>query len=157
MRSQSRSAVGWILAPALIAALWLPGGAAADPKTGQAPDCLRFCMSVEPREAPEGSVFRFTGRHWRPNRRVRVTFGVYCRPGEVCIDLLNTALLRTDDRGRFSFRLRAGQEQKADAERHIRSGGQPTFQQRIRGRIRGRTLSRAPRYRVILPDCSDCG
>jgi hypothetical protein len=41
-------------------------------------------MSVKPHEGPEGSVFTFKGRSWRPNRRVTATFGVYCRPGEAC-------------------------------------------------------------------------
>jgi hypothetical protein len=135
----------------LALALLAPGAAVAAQKTGQSPDCKRFCMAVEPREAPEGSVFRFTGRNWRPNRRVRVNFGVYCRPGEACIDVLYTALLRTDDSGRFSFRLRAGQEQDGDEKRGIRSGGQPTFQQRVGRPGHRRTLGRTPRYRVILP------
>ena len=109
-------------------------------------------MAVEPREAPEGSVFRFTGRGWRPNRRVRVNFGAYCRPGQACIAILNTVLLRTDSRGRFSFRLRAGQERAVDEERGIHSGGRPTFQQRVGRPGYRRTLSRRPRYRVILPE-----
>jgi hypothetical protein len=144
-----KAAVGTALA--LAAVLWLPGGAAAAYKTGQSPDCKRFCMSVEPREAPEGSVFRFTGRGWRPNRRVRVSFGAYCRPDEACIAVLYTALLMTGSRGRFSFRLRAGQERAGDEERGIRSGGQPTFQQRVGRPGYRRTVSRRPRYRVILP------
>ena len=57
---------------ALAALLALPAGAAAAIKTGQSPDCRRFCMSVEPRQAPEGSVFRIKGRAWRPNRGVEV-------------------------------------------------------------------------------------
>jgi hypothetical protein len=125
-------------------ALWLPGGSVAEAKTGQSPDCKRYCMSVKPREGPEGSVFRFTGRGWRPNRRVRANFGVYCRPDEACIRILNTVRLKTDATGRFVFRLRAGQEQPGDHARRIYSGGRPSFSQR--------TVTRAPRYRVILPN-----
>jgi hypothetical protein len=149
LRSQSRSAVGWILAPALIAALWLPGGAAADPKTGQSPHCKRYCMAVEPREAPEGSVFRFEGRGWKPRKRVQVVYGVYCRPDEVCIDIAYVAHVRTDRRGRFTFRARAGQAQAGDRDRNIHSGSGFTFSQRA--------VTRKPRYRVILPECGDCG
>jgi hypothetical protein len=50
--------------------------------TGRSPDCERFCMTARPAEAPEGSVFTFRGRHLRPNRRVRVHFGPYCRPDD---------------------------------------------------------------------------
>ena len=96
-------------------------------------------------------MFRFIGRDWRPNRRVRVNFGAYCRPGDPCIDVLYTALLRTDSRGRFVFRLRAGQEQPGDEEAGIRSGGQPTFSQRVGRPGHRRTLLRRPRHRVIVP------
>jgi hypothetical protein len=114
-------------------------------------------MSVEPREAPEGSVFRFTGRRWRPNRKVRVTFGAYCRPDEACIAIAYIVTLYADQRGRFVFRLRAGPAQPGDDAKRIRSGARPSFAQRvvIPGR-RSRTVTRQPRYRVILPEC-DCG
>jgi hypothetical protein len=104
-------------------------------------------MKVTPREAPEGTVFSFTGRGWRPNRRVTAVFGAYCRPGEACIAIAYIARLRTDDEGRFRFRLRAGPERKTDEERGIRAGGKPTFSQRARTRI----VRRKPHYRVIVP------
>jgi hypothetical protein len=132
---------------AVVAALVLCGVAAAA-KTGQSPDCRRFCLTVEPGAAREGTVFRFEGRRWRPNRRVTVTFGAYCRPNEACIAIAYVAKLRTNGRGRFVFRLRAGQEQAGDGKKHIRAGGPPTFSQRARN---GRTVSRTPRYRVIVP------
>ena len=119
--------------------------------TGQSPDCERFCMSVRPAEAPEGSVFTFRGRHWRPNRRVRVTYGAYCRPDEPCPAIAYLGVLRTNGRGRFVFRLRAGVEQEGDPEARIHSGSPPRFEQRVRSRGRVRTVSRSPRYRVILP------
>lgn len=131
----------------LAAALWLPAGAGAEPKTGQSPDCRRFCMSVEPREGPEGSVFRFRGHGWRPDRRLTATYGVYCRPDEACIEIAYIVRLRTDRHGRFSFRLRAGEERPGDAEHKIHAGGDPTFSQSNRKH----TVSRKPRYRVILP------
>jgi hypothetical protein len=105
-------------------------------------------MSVKPREAAEGSVFRFTGSHWRPNRRVTATFGVYCRPSEVCIEIAYIVRVRTDDTGRFVFRLRAGPEQAGDDRRRIHSGSAPTFSQTTRS---GRTAARRPRYRVTTP------
>jgi hypothetical protein len=108
-------------------------------------------MTVRPAEAPEGSVFAFRGRQWRPDRRVRVTFGVYCRPDEACPAIAQVGLLRTNARGRFGFRLRAGPEQDGDREAGIHSGSAPTFDQRVRIRGRARTVSRTPRYRVILP------
>jgi hypothetical protein len=117
LRSQSRSAVGWILAPALIGALWLPGGAAAAPKTGQSPHCKRYCMAVEPQEGPEGSVFRFEGRGW--------------------------------EAAGASRSARAGEAQAGDRERKIVSGAGFMFSQR--------TVTRKPRYRVIVPECGDCG
>ncbi len=104
-------------------------------------------MRVEPREGVEGSVFRFTGRGWRPQRRVTVEFGAYCRPDEACPAIGYVGFLRTDSRGRFTFRLRAGSERTEDAERRIASGGHPRFSQRLRHR----TVARAPRYRVIVP------
>ncbi len=42
-----------------------------DPRP-RAGGCKRYCMTVEPREGPEGSVFRFEGHRWRANRRVSV-------------------------------------------------------------------------------------
>jgi hypothetical protein len=129
---------------ALAAALALSGSAAAAVKTGQSPDCRRFCMSVKPAEALEGSVFTFTGRHWRPNRRVTATFGVYCPPGVACIAIAYIVRL-TGDRGGFTFRLRAGEERSGDAQKGIHAGGDPTFFQRVGDR----RVTRQPRYRVI--------
>jgi hypothetical protein len=134
---------------ALAAALALSGGAAAATKTGQAPGCERFCMSVKPAQGPEGSVFRFHGRGWRPERRVFITFGAYCRPNEACLAIAYLVRVRTDSRGRFVFRLRAGAEQPGDDRAGIHAGGRPTFGQRARS---GRGITRSPRYRVILPD-----
>jgi hypothetical protein len=130
----------------LAAALALvSGSAAAAVKTGQSPDCRRFCMSVKPGEARQGSVFTFTGRHWRPNRRVTATFGVYCPPGVACIAIAYIVRVRTGDRGGFTFRLRAGEERSGDAQKGIHAGGNPTFFQRVGDR----TVKRQPRYRVI--------
>ena len=119
--------------------------------TGQSPDCRHFCMSVRPAEAPAGSVFTFRGRHWVPNRRVRVDFGMYCPPGEACPAIGYSGFLRTNGRGRFVFRLRAGAEEDGDKEARIVSGSAPEFVQRARIRRRARTVSRTPRYRVIHP------
>jgi hypothetical protein len=106
-------------------------------------------MAVEPHEAPEGSVFRFEGRGWKPRKRVQVVYGVYCRPGEVCIRIAYVAHVRTDGRGRFTFRARAGEAQAGDRERKIVSGAGFMFSQR--------TVTRRPRYQVIVPECGDCG
>ena len=133
---------------AVAAALLLPGGASATIRTGPSPDCKRFCMSVKPHEGPEGSVFTFKGRGWRPNRRVTATFGVYCRPGEVCIDIAYIARVHTGPHGGFIFRMRAGQEQPGDEAAGIRAGGRPTFSQKRRD---GRLVRRSPHYDVIVP------
>ena len=124
------------------------GVAAAATKTGQSPGCERFCMSVKPAEGPEGSVFRFEGRDWRPNRRVTVTFGPYCRPEDACPAIAYIGRLRTNGEGHFVFRLRAGQAQPGDARKRIRAAGRPAFSQRARS---GRMITRSPRYQVILP------
>jgi hypothetical protein len=134
------------LVAGIVAALAAPGVAAG--ATGQSPDCRRFCMSVEPRTGPEGSVFRFQGRKWRPDRRVTVYFGAYCRPDEACPAIAYMGWVRTDDRGRFRFKLRAGTSRPGDAERRIVSGGRPLFTQKAGGR----EVSRAPRYTVTIPD-----
>jgi hypothetical protein len=142
---------------ALAAVLSLPtGAAAATPKTGQSPDCKRFCMSVEPHQGPEGSVFRITGRGWRPGRRVKVVYGVYCRPDEACIAIAYIAHVRTNRSGGFTFRVRAGQAQPGDRDRKIASGSGFTFSQWLGKPNESRVVERRPRYRVILPDC-DCG
>jgi hypothetical protein len=138
-------------AVALAAVLSLPVGAAADVRTGQSPDCKRFCMSVEPREGPEGSVFRITGRGWRPSRRVSVIYGVYCRPDQPCIEIAYFARLRTNSRGGFTFRVRAGQAQPDDRERRIFSGSGFTFSQWVGKPSDRRVVRRRPRYRLVLP------
>jgi len=138
-----------ILGLALAAVLAFPSAAAAAPKTGQSPDCKRFCMSVEPRQGREGSVFRLEGRGWRPQKRVSVVYGVYCPPEAACIEIAYFARVRTDRRGRFTFRVRAGQAQAGDRDRKIHSGSGFTFSQG--------TVTRKPRYGVILPECGDCG
>ena len=120
---------------------------AAGVLTGQSPDCEHYCMSVKPHQAPEGTVFTFVGRHWQPNRRVTVMFGAYCRPGEACIAIAYLARVRTGAHGGFRFRLRGGPEQPGDEQAGIRSGGRPTFSQRVGGR----TVERQPRYTVIVP------
>jgi hypothetical protein len=120
---------------------------AAAAMTGQSPDCKHFCMSVRPNEGPEGSVFTFKGRHWRPDRRVTVTYGPYCRPDEACPAIAYLGRVRTGDHGGFTLRLRAGAEQRGDRAQHIHSGMGPRFSQRVNRR----TVNRAPRYRVLLP------
>ncbi len=80
-----------------------------------------------------------------------VTFGAYCRPFEACPAIAYFARLRTNGRGLFVFRLRAGQERPGDQRKGIRSGGVPTFTQRARN---GRSVSRTPRYRVIVPSAT---
>jgi hypothetical protein len=134
-----------ILGLSLAAVLVLAGTAAA--KTGQSPDCRRFCMTVEPRTGPEGSVFRFTGRGWRPQRRVTVYFGPYCRPDVACPAIAYIGRLRTSREGRFTLRLRAGSARPGDADRRIASGSHPRFEQRTGER----TVSRSPRYRITVP------
>jgi hypothetical protein len=129
-----------------LAGLALAAGAAVA-ATGQSPDCRRFCMSVEPHSGPEGSVFRFEGRRWRPDRRVTVYYGPYCRPDEACPAIAFIGRVRANERGRFTFRLRAGAARPGDAERRIASGGHPLFTQRSGGR----EVSRTPRYRVTIP------
>jgi hypothetical protein len=124
---------------------------AAAALTGQSPDCEHFCISVRPAEGPEGSVFVFKGRHWRPDRRVTVTYGPYCRPDDACPAIAYVGRLRTGERGGFTFRLRAGAAQDGDVEHGIHSGGPPGFSQRMGRGDRSRTVSRSPRYRVILP------
>ena len=136
---------------ALAAALWLVGGAAAAPKTGQSPDCRRFCMSVEPREGPEGSVFRISGRGWRAGRRVEIVYGVYCRPKEACIAIAYLAHLRTNLRGGFSFRVRAGEPRPGDRDRGIVAGSGFTFSQWLGKPNESHLVQRRPRYRVVLP------
>jgi hypothetical protein len=138
-------------AVALAAVLSLPVGAAADVRTGQSPDCKRFCMSVEPREGPEGSVFRITGRGWRPSRRVSVIYGVYCRPDQPCIEIAYFARLRTNSRGGFTFRVRAGQPRPNDRERRIFAGSGFTFSQWVGKPSDRRVVRRRPRYRLVLP------
>jgi hypothetical protein len=133
---------------AVAAALLLPSGASAAVRTGQSPDCKRFCMSVKPHEGPEGSVFTFKGRGWRANRRVTATFGVYCPPGQACIAIAYIARMHTGPHGGFTFRLRAGQEQPGDEAAGIRAGGRLTFSQKRRD---GRLVRRRPRYHVIVP------
>lgn len=133
---------------AIACALALVMCGAALGATGQSPRCERFCMSVEPRTGPEGSVFVFRGRHWRPERRVTVYFGPYCRPGEACPAIGYIGRLRANARGRFTFRLRAGASEAGDRRRRIASGGHPTIEQRARGR----TIARTPRYTVTIPE-----
>ena len=111
-------------------------------------------MAVEPREGPEGSVFRISGRAWRPNRRVEVFYGVYCPPGALCPAIGYEGHIRTNRRGRFTFRVRAGQPQPGDDDRKIHAGAGFEFSQRTASQ---RTVTRKPRYRVTLPDCGDCG
>ena len=100
-------------------------------------------MKVTPREAPEGSVFTFRGRGWRPGKRVEAAYGMYCRPYQACPAIGYIASLRADAEGRFTLRLRAGEERPDDADRGVHSGAHPRFEQ---GRV-----ARWPRYRVIVP------
>jgi hypothetical protein len=134
-------------AAAAACALALVACGAAIAATGQSPACSGYCISVEPRTGPEGSVFVFQGRRWRPERRVRVDYGVYCRPDEACPEIALAAVTRTDERGRFRFRLRADGDWVAGEQRRVHSGASPTFRQRARGR----TIARTPRYQVTIP------
>ena len=94
-------------------------------------------------------MFRIRGRGWRPHRRVEVVYGVYCRPDQACIAIAYIAHLKTNRRGGFSFRVRAGQAEPGDKERRITSGSGFTFSQR--------KVTRKPNYRVILPGASGRG
>jgi hypothetical protein len=42
-------------------------------------------------------------------------------------------------------------EQDRDRETGVRSGNPPTFKQRARIHAKARTVSRSPRYRVLIP------
>jgi hypothetical protein len=114
-------------------------------------------MSVEPREGPEGSVFRIRGRGWRPQKRVEVFYGPYCRPDQACPAIAYLGRFRTNRRGGFTFRVRAGQPQPGDRERRITAGSGFGFTQWLGRPYESHRVQRAPRYRVILPDCGDCG
>jgi hypothetical protein len=53
------------------------------PDTGTAGEgkrdcCERFCVTVTPERGGKGTVFRFVGTGWRPNRRMRAVHGPYC-------------------------------------------------------------------------------
>jgi hypothetical protein len=140
-----------VVALTAVLALALPAGATAATKTGQSPDCERFCMSVEPREGPEGSVFRIRGRGWRPSRRVEVVYGVYCRPDLACIAIAYIARIRTNSSGGFTFRVRAGEARPGDRDRRITSGSGFTFSQWLGKPNESHLVRRRPRYHVILP------
>jgi hypothetical protein len=113
-------------------------------------------MSVEPRQGPEGSVFRIEGRNWRPRTRVEVFYHVYCRPDTACIALAYFAHFRTNRSGGFTFQVRAGEAQPGDRDRRISSGGGFTFSQWFGKPNESHLVKRRPRYQVILPEC-DCG
>ena len=134
------------IATACAIALVAPGVAVA--ATGQSPHCRGYCIQVDPRTGPEGSVFVFKGTKWRPERPVRINYGAYCRPNEACPAIGFVAFVRTSERGRFTFRLRADGGWMDDTQRtRVPSGGHPTFQPRSRGR----TIARTPRYEVTIP------
>jgi hypothetical protein len=88
-------------------------------------------------------VFRLEGRGWLRRKRVTVVYGPYCRPDEACPAIAYIGHIRTTRRGRFTFRVRAGRAQPGDKERNIHPGSAFRFSQR--------TVTRAPRYRVIVP------
>jgi hypothetical protein len=108
-------------------------------------------MSVEPREGPEGSVFRIRGHGWRPRKRVEVHYGPYCRPDQACPAIAYLGHVRTNCRGRFTFRVRAGQAQPGDRDRKITSGSGFGFTQWLGKPHESHRVQRVPRYRVILP------
>jgi hypothetical protein len=109
-------------------------------------------MSVTPASGTvDQTVFRFSGRNWRPNRRVEVFFGPYCAPEQVCPAIAEFVRLRTNSRGGFVFRFREGHAQPGDEGQHIHSGsGVLTFQQIVGRRPHTRYLRRQPRYDVTV-------
>ena len=88
-------------------------------------------MDTRPRPGRGGPGAAGRGR--RPRRRVVVHY---------------IGRLRTNRRGAFVFRLRAGPARPGDAERGIAAGARPSFHQRTRHG----SVTRAPRYRVTVTE-----
>lgn len=109
--------------------------------------CDRFCVTVTPKTGATGTVFRFAGRGWRPDRRVRALHGPYCE-GD-CPDLGIVSRIRTDGRGRWEFEFRNGPRQPGDREAGIVAGSGLSYFEQWRGKPhRSRLIRRKAPHRV---------
>jgi hypothetical protein len=85
------------------------------------------CVYVSPDPAQvtkPGTIYVYRGRGWRPKREVQVGYPAYCPPGaKACEDEGLSSRLRTDRRGRFTFRLRLGTRLPSDVPRPAGAGG----------------------------------
>ncbi|MGH2978941.1 MAG: hypothetical protein ACRDLQ_04815 [Solirubrobacterales bacterium] len=141
--SRAGSLVASVLAGVLIAGC----GESERPDRSDAGD--RFCVTVTPKRGDTDTMFRFRGRGWIPRREVTATYGVYCRPGRVCILVAKMTRFRADAEGRFLFRFRNGPRPPADIPQPRDSGGGPvTFRQRTGPPGSARFVSRRPPYYV---------
>jgi hypothetical protein len=116
--------------------LALVGAGRAEPRGAKA--CNRYCVSVAPARGTIHTVFRFSGRGWRPRRVVTILHGVYCKPHSVCPAVGVVEHLRSDENGRFLFRFRngPGPRHPTDIPRPSAQGGGPVSFRQVRRRGR---------------------
>jgi hypothetical protein len=125
------------------------------PADGSAKSCKRFCVFVEPKSGDTKTVFKFSGRGWRPNRRVEALHGLYCRvqqePKVVCQPAGIVERFRANKRGRFVFRFRNGPGvlDPDDIPPPAAQGGGPVTFSQWRGRpYHSKRVRRRPLYCV---------
>jgi hypothetical protein len=117
--------------------------------------CKKFCVSVEPKNGDTETVFTFSGRGWRPKRKVEAQYSVYCRiqqePKVVCKPVGLVKRLRADKRGHFVFRFRngPGKLDPNDIPPPSAQGGGPVRFSQWRGRpYHSKRIRRKPLYCV---------
>jgi hypothetical protein len=101
---------------------------------------------VTPASGGKGTLFRFVGRAWRPNRKVEASYGKYCE-GD-CDNEGFTARVRTNRRGGWVFRFRYGYREAGDRERGIISGEPSVFTQWIDRPYQSRQIRRKAPHRI---------
>jgi hypothetical protein len=127
----------------------LTAGCGDSERPERAGSCERFCVTVSPLRGDTETVFRFRGRGWVPRREVTATYGVYCRPGRVCILIAKMTRFRTDPQGRFVFQFRNGPRRLTGVPRPRGHGGGPVaFHQRTGPPGSGEFVTRRPAYHV---------
>ena len=104
----------------------------ADPRRDR--PCKRYCVSVSPKEGDQETVFRFAGTGWRPGRLVNATYGTPFCDEQECEGVGKITRVRTDQRGRVSFKFREGPSRSGDRAARISSGNGPVRFEQWKGR-----------------------
>lgn len=122
-------------------------GEAEEPVAPSQAACKTFCVTVEPAEGDQETIFTFVGTGWRPRKAVMAEYGEFCdiEVMRACDDEGIGETTRADAAGTFRFRFRNGPAPVPDGGN---GNGPVVFEQWLGRPYQSRLIRRNVPYRV---------